>query len=284
MRILLTGGTGFIGRHVMRACQENGLDVLAHIHKTEMQGYAGVEKIKCQLDLIPDSILKDVDAIANLAVHSANVPYDSFDANVRVNANQVIALAERLWQMDTSKAFYQAGSSFEYGKKTASMYERIPADADLFPLGSYPTSKAMASMGLIALAKTYEGSLSISRFFQVYGEGEAASRLYPTLIEAAKSGKDLDVSPSEQERDFIEVSKAARDFLRSVIEKKAQGGHIHVKNIGSGVSTKLADFIKFHWEAFDGKGSVNFGAKPYRQGEIMKLVANIDDHFMSLKD
>jgi len=86
------------------------------------------------------------------------------------------------------------GSCFEYGR-SGEWYEFIPPDAPLEPTQTYPASKAAASVAFYQLAVELNLRLSIHRIFQVFGEGEVESRLWPSLRKAAASGADLEMTP-----------------------------------------------------------------------------------------
>jgi nucleoside-diphosphate-sugar epimerase len=171
------------------------------------------------------------------------------------------------------RRFVVAGSCFEYGR-SGERYEFIPPDAPLEPTQTYPASKAAASIVFSQLAVELGLRLSIHRIFQVFGEGEAMSRLWPSLREAARAGHDFEMTPSEQIRDFIPVEEVARQLLAACQEETAPGEPF-ARNLGTGRPRSLRDFAEEWWARWQAPGKLIFGAKPYRKGEVMRYVPSV---------
>ena len=116
------------------------------------------------------------------------------------------------------RKFIIAGSCFEYGKK-GEEYEFIPPDAALFPTQSYPASKAAASIIFTQWAIENSIDMTILRIFQVFGEGEARSRFWPSIKEMVNSGNDFEMTNGEQVRDFINVKEVVKQILEEALNK-----------------------------------------------------------------
>jgi nucleoside-diphosphate-sugar epimerase len=166
-----------------------------------------------------------------------------------------------------------AGSCFEYGR-SGERYDFIPPDAPLEPTQTYPASKAAASVAFYQLAVELKLRLSIHRIFQVYGEGEAESRLWPSIRRAALSGEDLEMTPAEQVRDFIHVTEVANKLLLAC-EHHVEPGLPQIANLGTGEPQTLRAFAEKWWKDWRGKGNLVCGVKPYREGEVMRFVPSL---------
>jgi nucleoside-diphosphate-sugar epimerase len=101
---------------------------------------------------------------------------------------------------------------------------------DFVICAGYPTSKAAASTATIGLANTTKANLFLGRIFQVFGEGEAENRLWPSLRKAALAGEDFPMTPGEQIRDFIPVEDVAARFLAEATHLST---HIRIANVGT---------------------------------------------------
>ena len=117
--------------------------------------------------------------------------------------------------------------------------------------------------------------LKILRIFQVYGEGEQSTRLWPSLREAALAGKDFKMSVGEQLRDFISVQEVAAQFVRALDFGNARPGEPMVEHVASGHPESLRAFAERWWAFWGAKGKLVVGAVPYRPNEIMRLVPEI---------
>ena len=151
----------------------------------------------------------------------------------------------------------------------------IPTDAPLKPTLSYPTSKAAASIALIGWAVENNVFLQILRIFQVYGEGELETRLWPSLKKYAKLGKDFPMTKGEQIRDFISVDQVAKKFLNEIEFTNVDRSSPRILNIGSGKPQSVLDFSQYWWNKWNAKGDLLIGKIPYKQSEIMRYVPKL---------
>lgn len=276
MKLFVTGATGFVGSHFINKAQEAGHEFIAL--KRSGTSYPRIfllaEPVWLEkaLDVVDTSDFEGVDAVVHLAAHTPNVPYDTLENCLYWNVNAVVQLIRTAYQAGVRR-FIVAGSCFEYGLSAAN-YENIPADAPLEPVHSYPASKAAASVALIQMARELKLEFSLLRIFQVFGEGEAEGRLWPSLKKAALSGQDFEMTAGEQVRDFTPVEFVADEFVRTLgIEVKA--GVPDIRNLGTGRAQTLLEFSRFWWEKWGAPGQLKVGAVPYRDGEVMRFVPEI---------
>ena len=279
MHIFLTGATGFVGSHFTKIALEKNHTVLALKRSVS-------SKLKLLLKKEPKWIVKSFpeikindfgksEVLIHLAAHSANVPYDTLENCLKFNVFETLNLFNKAYEAGI-RNFVITGSCFEYGKK-GEEYDYIPPDAALFPTLSYPTSKAAASIILSQWALEKKVSLKILRLFQIYGEGELKSRLWPSLVNKAKRGEDLSMTLGEQIRDFINVKDVANKILEESLSKNKR--MILIKNIGSGKPTRIRDFALQIWNDLEAKGKINFGSIPYRNNEVMRYVPDINKEY-----
>jgi nucleoside-diphosphate-sugar epimerase len=282
MKIFLTGGTGFVGSHFINQAHAAGHTVVAQ-RRPGSQPRIALEREPQWVDRALDgdfsAELQHCDVLVHLASHTPNPPYDTLGRCLYWNVQASIALAEQARQAGVGR-FLCAGSCFEYGR-AAERYERIPVSAPLEPTLSYPTSKAAASVAFMGFAAEHRVRLQILRIFQVFGEGEPASRLWPSLREAARTGKDFAMSAGEQVRDFIDVRDVAAAFVRALNFHGCEAGLSKITHVGTGRPQRLADFAHYWWQAFDACGELKLGAVPYRYNELMRLVPEIDSTTLS---
>jgi len=223
-------------------------------------------------DRLEPEHISDIDVVVHLAAHSTNVPYDTLENCLYWNLTVSLRMLERAFQAGV-KRFVLAGTCLEYGR-AGERYEFIPVTAPLEPTQSYPASKAAASVAALGFAAEKHVSLSILRPFQVYGEGELATRLWPSLRAAALAGRDFPLTPGEQVRDFISVQKVAARFLAELASPPPEG-QPRIVNVGTGVPRTLRDFAEDSWRQFGSTGRLLIGALPYRPNEVMRFVPEI---------
>jgi nucleoside-diphosphate-sugar epimerase len=276
MKIFLTGGTGFIGSHFIDQAHAAGHPVVALRRpgsRTRMALAREPQWIDGELDGDHAAALKGCEAFVHLASHTPNPPYDTLERCLYWNVFAALKLAAQAREAGIAR-FLVAGSCFEYGR-AAERHERIPVDAPLKPVLSYPASKAAAATAFLALGRQPGVRLQLSRIFQVYGEGEQATRLWPSLRRAALAGEDFPMSAGEQWRDFIAVQDVAAHFVQSLDCAHVTPGEPLVRHVASGRPQRLIDFAEHWWRHWGATGRLLPGAVPYRPGEVMRLVPEL---------
>ena len=275
MKLFVTGATGFVGSHFLNQALEAGHEVVA-LRRPGAQRRIVLgpdpQWLERSMEEMAPADFEGVDAVVHLAAHSANVPYDTLENCLRWNLVAPLRMANAA-QMAGVRRFIIAGSCFEYGR-AAERYEFIPVDAPLEPTHSYATSKAAASIAFIGFAQEMNLQLSLLRIFQVYGPGEAESRLWSSLKRAAETGIDFSMSSGEQVRDFISVEEVGRKFLAE-LDREVQAGMPQIRHIGTGRPTMVRDFAKHWWQHWQAKGQLKIGAEPYRPSEVMRFVPEV---------
>jgi nucleoside-diphosphate-sugar epimerase len=272
MKIAVTGATGFIGSHFTKQALAAGHAVLAIRRSPASTPRIPLEQQPQWLDRALDEVtaedLKGFDVLVHLAAHTGNVPYDTLANCLRWNLIAVLALFEQA-RLAGIRRFVVAGSCFEYGR-SGERYEAIPTDAPLEPTNAYAASKAAASIALRQWAEEYQLSLQILRIFHVYGEGEAETRLWPSLRRAALAGDDLPMTKGEQVRDFMPVEEVAAAFLARAQDGNGFNPCSEILNLSSGSPCSLREFAEHWWLIFTANGNLLFDKLPYRRGEVMR--------------
>lgn len=277
MKVFLTGGTGFVGSHLLNKLHQEGHEVVALRRPNSaprVQLDLQPEWVQGEMNKLQDGCFAGCDALIHVAAHSANVPYDSLDNCLYWNLCVSLQLVRQAAGEGVSR-FLVAGTCFEYGK-SGERYQFIPTDAPLEPTDTYPISKAAASVAFMGLARSERLSLSYHRIFQVYGEGEADSRLWPSLRRAALAGEDFPMSPGAQVRDFTPVEVVAEHFARELSAAAPLRGEPCVRNVGAGKPITTLEFAEHWWNVWLAKGKLQPGALPYRAGEVMRYVPKLD--------
>jgi len=196
-----------------------------------------------------------------------------FQDLLRINTVSTVAIAESLVTLDHPTCLIMAGSGFEYGDHPEPITEaNIPK-----PLNGYGVTKLAATHAL----RLYSDRISIAvlRIFGVYGPGEADHRLVPYSIGKAIAGEEVDVTPGEQVRDFLHVSDAAGAFEKAAAWASSFDSGFEVFNLGSGRPLQLKQLLQHLSSSLSSVGveaKFNYGARPYRDDEVMSYVANID--------
>src|SRR4051812_4211452 len=243
MRVLVTGGSGFIGRHVVAALRADGHGVTV-VDRVPFDD----PEVACVTGELEDPAVRDaavtvgVDAMVHLAAETSVLGSMARPGLVhRVNVDVTAALLELCRERGVG-AFVMASTNAVVGAHDGAMSERVP----LAPLTPYGATKAAAEM----LMSGYHGAYGIRtvslRLTNVYGPGmHHKDSFVPRLMRAAADDGGVQVhGDGRQRRDLIHVSDVARAHAMAVVDWP-NGPVI----IGSGISCSVLELVAAAREA-----------------------------------
>lgn len=235
MKLFVTGCSGFIGRHAVKAALDRGWDVSGidsrHESESRRMDVRLLQRVEC-------------DVVLHLAAFASNAGFaagmaENYAANVMGTWNVL-----RLAAQSGARVVY-ASSSAVYGANV-SRFECCEDDDLGIPPSHYAKSNLMKEMMAESFRSIGLSTLGL-RIFNAYGDGDelkpADRQAPPTWMRAAKDGGEPMViyGDGTQAKDFIHVSDVVECIMR-LIEAKAEG----IVNVGTGVGTSfnaLADMI-----------------------------------------
>lgn len=275
MKVLITGGGGFIGSHVVRRLLETDhkVIVLAEVNDNlwRLQDVNNqIEILRGQLNNfidLKDKILDlDIDGCIHLAWYVVPGQYlHSLD-----NIECVFYSLELLQYLAEAgcKKVVMAGSCFEYDFSK----EDVFTEEDPFSFDNlYTASKLSCLMMAKVMAEKLGVVLSWGRIFYPYGPDENDNILVSSCISTLLNGEVFKTTLGEQIRDYIYVKDVAAAFL-TLLEK----GETGIYNIAMGRPTTIKDILNIIGELLDKKDLIQYGALDYRVNEPMKIFGKID--------
>lgn len=270
--VLLVGGSGFIGKHLVRRLYPEYNLVVAdkYIDESFFSSYPDVQVI--EQDLISDKLpttLPSPDFIINLAsIVTAERDLSLFDKLISSNLKILLNLYERFHDDGNLKLFIQFGSSEEYGSAPSPYNEDMREE----PNSPYALVKQLTTNTAMMLYRNYGFPTMVVRPGNLFGPGQNPTKFIPYVITQLKADAPLDVTLCEQKRDFIYVEDFTKAILAITKDYKDCIGEII--NVSTGVSITLRNIIETAKEALGSKSKINYGAIPYRENEAMDLRCN----------
>ncbi len=274
MRVLLTGGTGFIGSALIPYLLTQGLSISAL--GRQAVSLLGVENILVE-QLIPGQIEavlsnRSFDVIIHLAAAGVN-PKDRDSANL-INVNTILPeFLVRYAARCGAKAVLITGSSSEYS--VTAEQEKLTEQAAIETGKLYGASKAAG--GILALAQGAASNVSVAvlRLFNVYGYGEASHRLSTSLVSNLITGKRVSLSPGKQIRDFVYIEDVCNGLWQTTQALLADRLSTGAYNLATGIGTSIRDFACLLASCLgESEKLLDFGAIPIRADDLPYVVGD----------
>jgi nucleoside-diphosphate-sugar epimerase len=256
MKILVTGATGFIGKHLIPLLTSfSELEIIASAKTTLPNHWKGVTAKPWDLSTPPTENLFDYFQQPDVLIHLAwqGLPDYKNKVHEEVYLREQMAFLDHLIQGGLKKILV-TGTCLEYGLKEGCLDEEMRC----MPTVSY----AKAKNDLYQYLSTRYPQLALSwlRLFYVFGPGQYKFSLLSQLEEALKTGNPVfNMSPGDQIRDFIPVEEVVDIIARLAISRGGAG----VVNISSGKPITVKDFVLNYLQRKEKTITLNTGFYPY---------------------
>ncbi len=268
IRVLLTGASGFIGRHVFKQFLRAGIDVVAVGRSPPLN--CKPANFICE-DLLSLGDFKNLVAQVNathllhLAWCAEHGAYWTSPLNLRwVDAS--IKLAEAFCKSEKSRHVIMAGTCAEYDWSYGYCTEDL---TPLKPETLYGVSKDTTRRMTSAICKEFEVSCTWCRIFLTYGEGEDSRRLIPSLRAVFQGNQKPFAVNVSAYRDFLNVDDLASAFMK-VLDVGATGNF----NFCSGSPVMLGEVVKQVAKVYRADPRIIFELSSERPVEPHLLVGN----------
>lgn len=274
LKIAIVGGLGFIARNIVKTLYEDYEFTLID-RATDHDFASKYNATSIQCDILNDDLITLFEQIQpeyvvnTVSIVTAARDLSLFPKMIDANLGVLLKLYEATKNLKSLKAFVQFGSAEEYGPIEMPFKETMREQ----PLSPYALAKQITTNTALMLNRNYGFPSIVVRPSNVYGKGQPKDKFIPYIVDQLRENAPLNLTPAMQKRDFIEVTLFAK-LLGGVIEnyKDAIG---QVINIGSGESVSLKEIVEQTKKALKSDSEVNFGAIPYREGEMMDFVCDI---------
>lgn len=281
LRILVTGGAGFIGSHLADRLVNAGHDVIVldnfstgrPRNLSHSRGRSNFQLVRADICRIPRSFLKRlgrVDRVAHLAAatsvqQSVRDPVSTTEVNV-IGTLNVLGAAKAL----RAERVVFASSAAVYGTPRAFP---IAEDASISPISPYGASKAASELYLRAFEENHGIEAVSLRYFNVYGPRQTPSEYAGVISIFAKRAlhrQPLQIfGDGSQTRDFIYVSDVI-DATVTALEKNLKS---RAFNIASGKEITILELAKMMQEIIQTGSELKFSPSP--AGDIARSIADV---------
>lgn len=271
-KIIVTGGTGFIGRHLIpKLLKFNYQVIIFGRDPNSAKIFPWIDHVEfMQYDLsdqkIPDIHMQDIGLI-----HLAwpGLPNYKKDFHENKNLPESLSFIEQCLSAGIKQVLV-TGTCFEYGMKEGKI---LSSDATN-PANPYARAKDKLRQRILNLQEKYDFSMQWARLFYMYGLGQNATSIIAQLDQAAKNNeKVFNMSGGAQLRDYLPVSQVA-DQLLNLYMQYPEGTY----NICSGQPISIEQLVKNRIQEQKYKIELNLGFYPYSDIEPMSFWGERDIH------
>ena len=270
IKILIPGGTGFIGYHLVSFFIRKGWTVhsISKSKPKKNRKVNGVKYIYCDVrnkKKLKKKLDNYYDYIVNL---SGYVDHSKKKSITKIHFMGCKNLVSNFKDFKPKK-FVQIGSSIEYGKSKSPQKEI--SIKKINTLSVYGDAKLASTLFLLSLYKKERFPLTIIRLYLVYGSNQDNNRVIPYVINSSLGKKKFNCSPGSQLRDFTYIDDVVNAIYKTLKCKESNG---EVINIGSGKPKKIKNLIKMIVK-YVGSGKPIFSKLKIRSDELTKLYPSI---------
>lgn len=209
--ILITGGTGFVGRHVVRSLSGRGIAM--RILLRDPARIAENDEFSADFKIVGDvfslseqkwcELLEGVDTVIHLAWYAEPGQYLESPINLEC-LRGTIELARACAHLKVRR-FVGIGSCSEYAPTNTNLH----SSSRLEPTTLYASCKVSAYHVLRQLFRASDTQFAWCRLFYIYGEGEDRRRLVPYIRSQIERNLPVDLTTGAQVKDFMDVEEAA---------------------------------------------------------------------------
>jgi nucleoside-diphosphate-sugar epimerase len=264
-KILLTGATGFLGGHLAKALIHDGYDVVALKRK-----FSSLQRLESILEIINVVDIDDV-SLDSLFCNFGKIDAIIHTATCYGRQNESVTEVFNA-NADFPFRLLEAGSRFG-----VELFLNTDTALDM-NLNMYALSKHQFTQWGKFFSKNKEIRFVNIKLEHFYGPDDKISSFPAYIVNSfIKNIPELDLTQGEQKRDVIYIDDVVAAYL-VLIESLSKADKFFIEiDVGSGASVSIRKFVEMAHQIAKSNTKLNFGAIPYRDGELMDSRANTSE-------
>ena len=274
MKIAITGGTGFIGNHIINDLLKSNHELIVtgtNLKKAKNHNWFN-KVIFFELDinnLQDESIINEISKCDKL-IHLAWAGLPNYKDLIHIEMNlfpQYLFLKKAISK--GLKDITITGTCLEYGMKEGCLKNNLITN----PENPYALAKDTLRKFLNELQKKEIFNLKWLRLFYMHGNGQSERSIIPQLIAAIDRGDEFfNMSGGEQLRDYLTVEQVSNKIIQYSLKDDSNG----IYNICSGKPISIKKLAQNYIKKKNSKIKLNLGYYPYNDYEPMAFWGNND--------
>ena len=258
MKVFLTGANGYIGRNFIRKASKIGIKILANTSKKKNKKIKNVTWLVGPIDKFWKELNDDVVLLHAAAAGARREPGSNLKKFKDFNLIKSTKLLENAIKSNCKK-WVIISTNKEYKienlKISDSLLKKKKYDHDF----KYALSKYLFTQECLKISKENDIKCRILRLFHIYGGDEYKSRLWPSLISAAKKNIDFNMSSGHQSTDFNHIDDVIDGIIDSLnFRIKNKRHYPQIWDMASGKSMTVKKFARKIWLRLKPKSRILF--------------------------
>jgi nucleoside-diphosphate-sugar epimerase len=266
-RVLVTGGNGYLGRHLVQQLEVLGASVFI----VDMQ--AGRKKNSFVVDITAKEKLAEVvrkiqpEVIYHLAASlKRDRDFACHDVVMKINYEGTYNLLSALKDIPYEQLVFSSTSEVYGGNKAPFNEKQLP-----LPASPYSLSKVCAEQLISTWSELHQKNFTILRLFNFFGRDMPANFFIPQLINSLRNEDTFKMTKGKQARDFLHVEDVVQALILAGTKKQARK---NIYNVSSAKSVTLLQLVKEVKKRLKSKCVIDAGALAYRENEIWNMVGS----------
>ncbi len=280
-RVLVTGGGGFIGSHLVEELMRLGAEVTAFVRYTSRGSAGFLEPLADKINIVAGDLtefdgvfqaMKDQEYIFHLAA-LIGIPF-SFEpprevAQVNIMGPLNVLSGARITR---PRRVILTSTSEVYG---TAQYIPIDEKHPFHAQSPYAASKIASDMLGESFYHSYEIPISTVRPFNTFGPRQSPRAVIPTLITQMLTGEKILLGATSPTRDFTYIKDTVRGFIRAAESETSVG---EVVNLGTGKEISIGDLAMKIASLIGKEIEIQSDEQRFRPGssEVMRLCGDIE--------
>lgn len=278
MKILVTGSTGFVGRHLIPKLKGAGHEIaeitieLDVSYKLFGNSTFKIEVSENQVEFVREVEIFNPDIVIHLASYLTSADdYNTLEKLLHVNIRFFCRLLDALKNCDL-KLFINTGTFAEY----------LKGDGVFNPAYLYSATKTASRSFLNYYSKVYNFKQITVVPYTIYGGNDMQKKIVDIIFDSLDNTAPLDLTPGNQVLDFIHVEDVS-DFFLEVLDYINSIANCTTFQLGTGYGYTLKDLVEIMEAQTGMNANINWGGKKYRPQDVMFATANISKQYHLFK-
>jgi nucleoside-diphosphate-sugar epimerase len=270
MNVIVTGSTGFVGRHLVPLLLEKSFTILEITRNIEKSiSLYGDKTSKIEFDDLDVNFNKKIiDFKPDIFLHLASyiTPSDDYNSIDTLIGSNITYLSKILLNLKDSglKSFINTGTFAEFKN----------GDGVLSPAYYYAATK-IASKYIVDYFSNKDNYKQVYVVpYTIYGGIDTNKKLIDFLFDSLNADEKVKLTPGNQVLDFVHVEDVAEGYLQ-VIQNIDTIKNGSTYEIGTGIGTSVKDLASLIEDISGKKLNVEWGGREYRPNDVMLAIADV---------